>query len=44
LGTLGGAKVLEIQGGHPCYLDSPDDFVAAILENLGVSKLSAGND
>jgi hypothetical protein len=35
LQSLAGAKILELEGGHPCYLDSPDAFVDAILEDLG---------
>jgi len=27
-----GAEGLELKGGHPCYLDSPDDFVEAVLD------------
>lgn len=30
-----GAGGLELKGGHPCYLDSPDDFVAAVLDFVG---------
>lgn len=33
--SLAGAKILEIEGGHPAYLDSPDDFVTAVLQDLG---------
>jgi hypothetical protein len=35
LQSLAGAKILELEGGHPCYLDSPDAFVDAVLEDLG---------
>jgi pimeloyl-ACP methyl ester carboxylesterase len=34
LATLSGANVLEIDGGHPAYLDSPKAFVAAVLMYL----------
>jgi hypothetical protein len=37
LKELAGAKTLELEGGHPCYLDSPDAFKAAVLEDLGIS-------
>jgi hypothetical protein len=37
LQKLSGAKILELEGKHPCYLDSPDAFVAAVLEDLGLS-------
>jgi hypothetical protein len=38
LQKLAGAKTLELEkSGHPCYLDSPDAFVAAVLEDLGLS-------
>ena len=36
LATLSGATVLEIDGGHPAYLDSPKAFVAAVLTDLGL--------
>jgi pimeloyl-ACP methyl ester carboxylesterase len=36
LARLVGATVVELSGGHPVYRDSPDEFVAAILEYLGV--------
>jgi pimeloyl-ACP methyl ester carboxylesterase len=32
LGTLIGATVVELPGGHPVYLESPNEFVANILE------------
>jgi hypothetical protein len=35
LQDLAGAIVQEIPGGHPCYLDSPDAFVAAVVAFLG---------
>jgi hypothetical protein len=38
LQSLAGAKTLELEGGHPCYLDSPAAFVAAVLEDLGNSN------
>jgi pimeloyl-ACP methyl ester carboxylesterase len=38
LRDLAGAKTLELKGGHPCYLDSPDAFLSAVSEDLGVSK------
>lgn len=28
----GGATVVELKGRHPVYLDSPDDFVVAVLD------------
>ena len=36
LGILIGASVVELPGGHPVYLESPDDFVANILEFIGI--------
>ena len=36
LATLSGATVLEIDGGHPAYLDSPKAFVTAVLTDLGL--------
>jgi hypothetical protein len=30
-----GATTVELKGGHPCYLDSPDEFVSVIRSNLG---------
>lgn len=38
LRELANAKTLELEGGHPCYLDSPDAFLSAVSEDLGVSK------
>ena len=29
-----GAKLLELQGGHPVYLDSPDAFVKAVGDEI----------
>jgi hypothetical protein len=37
LKELAGAKTLELDGGHPCYLDSPDAFIASVLQDLGIS-------
>lgn len=37
LADLAAADILEIEGGHPCYLDSPDVFVSAVLQNLGLA-------
>ena len=34
LQTFSDAKVIEIDGGHPCYLDSPDDFIKELLDFL----------
>lgn len=34
LGDYSDAKVVEIEGGHPCYLDSPDDFIKELLKFL----------
>lgn len=31
-----GAATIELHGGHSCYLDSPDDFVTAVLSKLGL--------
>jgi hypothetical protein len=36
LKTLAGADVLELQGRHPVYLDSPKEFVTAITTKMGV--------
>jgi len=36
LGTAAGAKVVEIPGSHPCYLDSPDEFVQQIQTFLSL--------
>jgi hypothetical protein len=36
LGTFIGASVVELPGGHPVYLESPNDFVANILEFIGI--------
>ncbi len=33
-----GAKLLELHGGHPVYLDSPDDFVKAVGEQLTINS------
>ena len=33
-----GAVALELEGGHPCYLDSPDDFVAAVASTMGLKR------
>ena len=30
-----GARSLELQGGHSCYLDSPNEFCSAVLEFMG---------
>ncbi|KAG7339089.1 hypothetical protein IV203_025819 [Nitzschia inconspicua] len=32
-----GATTVELNGGHPCYLDSPDEFVQVIQSHLGLS-------
>jgi pimeloyl-ACP methyl ester carboxylesterase len=34
LKTYAGAKVVTIPGGHPCYLQSPDAFVQAVLAEV----------
>lgn len=34
LGKLSQAKVVEIPGSHPCYLDSPDDFIQNVRDFL----------
>ena len=34
LQTFSDAKVVELYGSHPCYLDSPDDFVKELLNFL----------
>jgi hypothetical protein len=36
LATLIGAKAVELKGGHPVYLQSPDEFVQEILVFLGI--------
>ena len=36
LNRLAGAEVVELEGGHPCYLDSPDAFVATVVKHLGL--------
>ena len=33
-----GATVVELEGKHPCYLDSPDAFIDAVLKFLNISK------
>lgn len=38
LQSLAEAQVLELKGGHPCYLDSPKEFVAAVLQEMGQAK------
>ena len=37
LESLAGAKLVEIQGGHPCYLDSPNDFVNTVQDFIQTS-------
>ena len=32
LAELSNARMLELEGRHPCYLDSPDVFVRSVLE------------
>jgi hypothetical protein len=34
LESISSAKRVEIDGGHPCYLDSPDDFIKELLKFL----------
>lgn len=34
LQSFADATVVEIDGGHPCYLDSPDDFIKNVLNFL----------
>jgi abhydrolase domain-containing protein 14 len=34
LHTLANAKLVQIEGSHPCYLDSPDDFIRELLDFL----------
>ena len=36
LETFVGAKILEMEGRHACYLDSPMDFCSAVFEELGL--------
>ncbi len=36
LASLAAADTLEIEGGHPCYMESPEDFVLAVLKNMGL--------
>lgn len=38
LATLAAAETLEIEGGHPCYLDSPDVFVSALLQKMRLAS------
>ena len=38
LASLAAAETLEIEGGHPCYLDSPDDFVSAVLQKMNIES------
>ena len=38
LASLASAETLEIEGGHPCYLDSPDDFVSAVLQKMNIES------
>jgi hypothetical protein len=33
-----GADMLELKGGHPCYLDSPEDFVTAVASTMGLKR------
>ena len=37
LKSLAGAQVLEQVGRHPCYLDSPKEFVTEVSNFLGAS-------
>ena len=32
--SVSGAQSVELEGGHPCYLDSPKKFVEVVLEYL----------
>ena len=32
LAEFAGAEMIEIQGGHACYLDSPDDFTRSVIK------------
>lgn len=34
LENLVGVQVVELVGGHPVYLDSPDEFVTTVLDYL----------
>lgn len=36
LARLAGAKAVELQGGHPVYNESPDEFVHEVLLFLGI--------
>lgn len=36
LGKLAGATVVELRGHHPVYLDSPSEFILAILDYLNI--------
>jgi hypothetical protein len=36
LHSLADAKLIQIEGGHPCYLDSPDDFIRELLDFLSL--------
>ena len=32
LGQFANAEEVEMEGGHPCYLDSPDDFILLLFD------------
>lgn len=38
LQTYANAQALELQGGHPCYLDSPKEFVNEVLKFLAQNQ------
>ena len=35
---LANAKSLELEGKHPCYLDSPDAFVRAVIDFVDATE------
>lgn len=37
---VAGATGLELKGRHPCYLDSPDEFVSHVLEFIDVKDVT----
>jgi len=39
-----GAEGVELKGKHPCYLDSPDDFVKTVLDFVDRKFLGNGNE
>jgi len=37
---VAGAQELELEGSHPCYLDSPDDFIDNVLGFMGLKEMA----